>query len=251
LVLNSYFLRTTRAYFSVTLFPMPLGLWKSKWEIHREDMDRYREESQRRSAEHREEMERYREESERRSAEHREEMERDREESQRRSAKHEEQMERDRKESERKSAEHMERMERYRKESERKSAEHREQMERDREESERRSAVDREKLDQFSAEMREERAAAEGRWLQLGDETSELRKKYDRELAETRRFNREMLTQLDKTYSNLATALGMLGDEIIAMRGEIRELKGAVDAQTEAIMKLVDRFEDPEGRPPV
>ena len=26
------------------MIPMPLGLWKSKWEIHREDMDRYREE---------------------------------------------------------------------------------------------------------------------------------------------------------------------------------------------------------------
>jgi hypothetical protein len=35
------------------------------------------------------------------------------------------------------------------------------------------------------------------------------------------------------------------------MRAEIHELKGAVDAQTEAIMRLVDRFEDPQGRPPV
>jgi predicted nuclease with TOPRIM domain len=122
---------------------MPLGLWKSKWEIHREDMVRHREESERRSAEHRTEMDRYRE------------------------------------------------------------------------------------------------------------ETAELREKYDRELAETRRFNREMLVRLEKTYASLGTTLGLMSDEIIAMRGEIHELKGAVDAQTEAIVKWVDRFEEPDGRPPV
>ncbi|MBS1891043.1 MAG: hypothetical protein JST59_07110 [Actinobacteria bacterium] len=48
---------------------MPLGLWKSKWEIHREDMARHREESEKRSAEHADKMERYREESEKRNAE--------------------------------------------------------------------------------------------------------------------------------------------------------------------------------------
>lgn len=151
---------------------MPLGLWKSKWEIHREDMDRYREEADRRDAEHREKMERFFEVSERRSTEHREKMER------------------------------------------------------------------------FSEEMREERAASDGHWLKLSE-------KYDRELEETRRFNREMLERLDKTYANLHTTLSLLGDEVIAMRGEVHELKDAVDAQTQAIMKLVDRFEDPEGRPPV
>jgi DNA repair exonuclease SbcCD ATPase subunit len=48
---------------------MPLGLWKSKWEIHREDMDRhrenldrYREEANHRDREWREETRRYREE---------------------------------------------------------------------------------------------------------------------------------------------------------------------------------------------
>lgn len=190
---------------------MPLGLWKSKWEIHREDMARYREESDRRSAEHHEKMERYREESTRRSAEHHE------------------------------------RMERYREESARRSAEHDEKMERYREDAEKHG----EKMERFSEEMREERAAAQGRWLQMGEETQELREKYDRELAETRRFNREMLTRLEKTYAHLGTMLVMVGDELIAMRGEIHELKGAVDAQTNAIMKLLDRFQDPGGRPPV
>jgi kinesin family protein 4/21/27 len=180
---------------------MPLGLWKSKWEIHREDMARL-------SAEHREDMERYREECEQRAAEHREDMER------------------------------------YREESERRAAEHREEMDRHRAETERRHAEYRERMERFSEEMREERAAAEGRWLQLGEETSELREKYDHELAETRRFNREMLTRLDKTYANLAMTMQLVVDEL-------HELKLTVRAQTDAIMKLVDRFEDPEGRPPV
>ena len=48
----------------------------------------------------------------------------------------------------------------------------------------------------------------------------------------------------------MGTTLQLMGDEIIAMRGEIHELKDAVDAQTAAILKLVDRFEDPQGRPP-
>lgn len=126
---------------------------------------------------------------------------------------------------------------------------HREDMERYREETERREAEHRERMERLAEEMQEERAASEGRWLQLGEEARELREKYDHELTETRRFNREMLTRLDKTFANLQTTLGLMGDEIIAMRGELHELKGAVDAQTEAIMKLVDRFEGPEGRP--
>jgi chromosome segregation ATPase len=138
---------------------MPLGLWKSKWEIHREMMNRHREESDRRHAEHREDMARRREESDRRHAEHEEKME---------------------------------------------------------------------------------------RWA---EETSELREKYDRELAATRRLNRKMLARFDTTSANLQTTLGLLGDEIIAMRGDIHDLKGSVDAQTEAIMKLVDRFEASDGPP--
>jgi hypothetical protein len=144
---------------------MPLGLWKSKWEIHREDAERYREEADARDAKHREEAK-----------------------------------ERDATRSE-------------------EAKEHRERMER------------------FSEEMREERKASEGRRLRLGE-------KYDRELAETRRFNREMLTRLDETYANLTATMQLVVDEL-------HEVKLTVRAQTEAILKLVDRFEDPGGRPPV
>jgi RNA binding exosome subunit len=89
------------------------------------------------------------------------------------------------------------------------------------------------------------------KWETLAEELREQRADYAREVAEARVFNRELLIRLEKTYANLGTTLGLMGDEMIAMRGEIHELKGAVDAQTEAIMKLVDRFEDSGGRPPV
>jgi chromosome segregation ATPase len=140
---------------------MPLGLWKSKWVIHREDMEQ-------RGTEHRQEMDRQREKTER-----------------------------------------------------------------------------------FFAEMRAERAKSDERWAEVREECRELRTDYDRELAETRLFNRELLVRMEKTYGNLGTTLHLMGDEMIAMRGEIHELKHSVDAQTAAILKLVDRFEDPGGRPPV
>jgi hypothetical protein len=70
------------------------------------------------------------------------------------------------------------------------------------------------------------------------------RVEHDRELAETRRFNREMLARLEKTYENLDVTLRAVGDEV-------GELKSAVNAETKAILRLVDRFEEADGRPPV
>jgi hypothetical protein len=68
-----------------------------------------------------------------------------------------------------------------------------------------------------------------------------LRADYNRELAETRLFNSEVLLRMEKTYANLNATLVYVGEELA-------ELKAAVNAQTEAIMKLVDRFEDWEKR---
>lgn len=80
----------------------------------------------------------------------------------------------------------------------------------------------------------------------------------NREASEARQFNRELLIRLEKTYAILGTTLGRMGDEMTAMRdemtamrGEIHELKGSVDAQTDAIMRLLDHFKGPNGGPPV
>jgi hypothetical protein len=129
---------------------MPLGLWKSKWEIHREDTERFREDT-----------------------------------------------------------------ERYRQDTER-----------------------------FREETRKEREASESRWAEFGEETREHRTDYERELAATRQFNREMLDRLDKTNANLVKTLTLVGDELGGLRAEVR-------AQTQAILRLVDRFEEWDGRPPV
>ncbi len=136
---------------------MPLGLWKSKWEIHREDMAR-------RDAEYREDRERW-------------------------------------------------------------DAETRD-------------------LRRRSDEIAEEMRAGRRRSDEIAEETRDLRADYDREIAEVRLFNRELLIRMEKTYANLGTTLEALGTET-------HELKASVDAQTEAILRLVDRFEDADGQPPV
>jgi hypothetical protein len=137
---------------------MPLGLWKNKWEIHREDMNRFWAEMDRRHQEARAEMDR-----------------------------------RDREFEEEKSR----------------------RMMRD--------------------------AAADRQWTELQEKSDALRSDCNRELAETRIFNREVLLRMEKTYANLNATLVYVGEELA-------ELKAAVNAQTEAIMKLVDRFEDWEKR---
>jgi hypothetical protein len=82
------------------------------------------------------------------------------------------------------------------------------------------------------------------KWEILGEELRDQRADFTNELAEARLFNRELLIRLEKTYANLGATMELVGDEL-------QELKDAVRAQTAAIMKLVDRFEDSEGRPPV
>ena len=73
--------------------------------------------------------------------------------------------------------------------------------------------------------------------------SDELRADYDRELAESRLFNRELLIRMEKTYGNLDRTL-------LEMKRELHDNSDAVKSQTEAILRLVDRFEEWDGRPP-
>jgi hypothetical protein len=111
--------------------------------------------------------------------------------------------------------------------------------------------IHREVMEQRHAEYREEMRAAHGRSDEIAAETRDLRADYTQELAETRLFNRELLTRMEKTYAGLGSTMEFMGEELLATRQEIHELKNAVNAQTDAILRLVDRFEDPDGRPPV
>jgi len=83
-----------------------------------------------------------------------------------------------------------------------------------------------------------QREEADRRWKALEEKPNASRAEYD---AEMRLFDREVLLRMEKTYANLNATLVYVGEELA-------ELKAAVNAQTEAIMKLVDRFEDWEKR---
>jgi chromosome segregation ATPase len=161
---------------------MPLGLWKSKWEIHREDMTRFWSEMDRRHEEVKKEAERRRIEFEA--------------------------------QMQKRDGEFQSQIERWTKLQE---------------ESDRRWAELQEKSDR--------------RWTELQEKSDALREDYNRELAESRQFNREVLLRMEKTYANMNATLVYIGEELA-------ELKAAVKAQTEAIMKLVDRFDEWEGRAP-
>jgi hypothetical protein len=125
---------------------MPLGLWKSKWEIHREEMDR-------RHAEWREGMDR-------------------------------------------------------------------------------RDAEWRQNMDRRHAEWRQERADAEA-------ERAKADKRHD-----------ELIARIDKNQQETMAAFKIVIEELKGIRRELNDLTDAVNANTEAVLKLIDRFDEWEGRPP-
>jgi chromosome segregation ATPase len=79
---------------------------------------------------------------------------------------------------------------------------------------------------------------------ELREETRDLRADYDHEIVESRLFNRELLIRLEKTYAKLGATLERMGERIDRNTEEVK-------AQTQAILRLVDRFEDMNGKPPV
>jgi hypothetical protein len=86
---------------------------------------------------------------------------------------------------------------------------------------------------------------------ELREECKGLRTDYDREIEETRLFNRELLIRLEKTYADMGATLDVMGEQLKLLHEEVQDSKVAVEAQTEAILRLVDRFEESDGRPPV
>jgi hypothetical protein len=98
--------------------------------------------------------------------------------------------------------------------------------------------IQRDEMARLQAEMDREREEADRRRTELQEKSSASRADYD---AETRRFNSEVMLRMEKTYANLNATLVYVGEELA-------ELKAAVNAQTEAIMKLVDRLEEWEKR---
>jgi hypothetical protein len=153
---------------------MPLGLWKTKWEIHREEMDRRHAEWQK--------------DQDRRDAEWRTYC-----------AKSDEQW-----------AEW--RAERAKAEAERTKAE-----------------AQRAKAEAQRAKVEAERAKADAEWRERHD---------------------ELIARMDENRREARAAFKIVVEELRAMRRDVRDLTDAVNANTEAILKLIDRFDEWEGRPP-
>jgi hypothetical protein len=100
----------------------------------------------------------------------------------------------------------------------------------------------REEMKSYREETREDRVRWEAEARDLRARSDGLRADYNREVEETRLFNRELQIRMEKTYANLGTTLQYVGEEL-------GELKAAVRAHTAAVLKLVDRFEEWDGRP--
>jgi hypothetical protein len=74
----------------------------------------------------------------------------------------------------------------------------------------------------------------------------------ERAASETRadERHRELIAKLDENGRNVEAALEILTREVVGMRTEVHESTDSVKAQTQAIFRLVDRFDEFEGRRP-
>jgi hypothetical protein len=101
-----------------------------------------------------------------------------------------------------------------------------------REENDRRHAEWREQMGRRDAEWRQERADAQ-------TERARADKRHD-----------ELIARLDKNQQERTAAFKIVVVELRGIRRELNDLIDAVNANTEAILKLIDRFDQGEGRPP-
>ena len=87
--------------------------------------------------------------------------------------------------------------------------------------------------------------------LGLWKSKSEIyREEMDRRHAEWREGHDELMARIDENQRETMAAFKIAIDELRALRREVRDLTDAVNANTEAILKLIDRFDQREGRPP-
>jgi chromosome segregation ATPase len=99
------------------------------------------------------------------------------------------------------------------------------------------------KSDEQWAKWRAERAKAEAQRAKAEAE----RAKAD---AEWRERHDELIARMDENRREAPAAFKIVVEELRAMRRDVRDLTDAVNANTEAILKLIDRFDEWEGRPP-
>ncbi len=80
----------------------------------------------------------------------------------------------------------------------------------------------------------------DGEFRQRAEESRQREERLDRLVEETREYNREILLRNEKVYKSVLVRLEEMGKEIRSNTEETR-------AQTQALLRLIDRFDEPGG----
>lgn len=97
---------------------------------------------------------------------------------------------------------------------------------------------------------REENDRRHAEWVEWRDEMKRRDDEWREERAEWRKSHDELKAQIDENHRETMAAFKIAIDELRALRREVRDLTDAVNANTEAILRLIDRFDEWEARPP-
>lgn len=108
----------------------------------------------------------------------------------------------------------------------------------------------REENDRRHAEWREEMDRRDAEWAGWKAERAKVEDETRAERAEWREKHDELMARIDENHRESMAAFKIVIDELRAIRRELNDLTDAVNANTEAILKLIDRFDQWEGRPP-
>lgn len=79
------------------------------------------------------------------------------------------------------------------------------------------------------------------------EESERRMEESERRTEETREFNREILLRNEKVYTGVLVRLEEMGEEIRASTAQIKSNTEETRAQTQALLKLLDRFGEPGG----
>ena len=101
----------------------------------------------------------------------------------------------------------------------------------------------REEMDRRHAEWQKDQDRRDAEWRTYCA-------KSDEQWAEWRERHDELIARIDKNQQETMAAFEIVIKELRGLRREVHDLTDAVNANTEAILKLIDRFDECEGRPP-
>jgi chromosome segregation ATPase len=117
--------------------------------------------------------------------------------------------------------------------------------------------IHREEMDRRDAEWRAYCAKSDEQWAEWraycaksDEQLAEWRAARAEADAEWRERHDELMARIDENQRETMAALEIVIEELRGLRREVNDLKDAVNANTEAILKLIDRFDEWEGRPP-